>query len=139
MEYTKVDNYYVVRINKGEEVLTKIKELCEKEDIRLGSISGLGASNLVEIGLFNTNTKEYKTKVMEGMYEITSLIGNITRKDNEVYLHAHINFSDETNSVYGGHLVRCNISATGEIIITKINGEVNRKLDENIGLNLMKF
>lgn len=139
MEYRKFNNSYVVRINKGEEIVEKLKELCEKEDIKVAEITGLGASNLVEIGLFNVNTKEYKTTTFDGMFEITSLIGNATRKDGEVYLHLHINFSDETGNTKGGHLVRCNISATSEIIVNKIEGNVDRKLSDEIGLNLMKF
>ena len=139
MEYRKFNNSYVIRINKGEEIVERLKELCEKEDIKVAEITGLGASNLVEIGLFNVNTKEYKTTTFEGMFEITSLIGNATRKDGEVYLHLHINFSDETGNTKGGHLVRCNISATSEIIVNKIEGNVDRKLSDEIGLNLMKF
>ena len=139
MEYKKLGNHYVVRMEKGEEIMESLKKLCLDEDIRLGSISGLGAAKEVEIGLFNTETKEYKTTVMQGMFEITSLIGNITRKENEVYLHCHINFSDASLNTFGGHLVKAVISATGEIIITKIDGEVNRRFDEEIGLNLFDF
>ena len=73
------------------------------------------------------------------MLEITSLVGNVTRKDGEVYLHIHINFGDEDGLVKGGHLVKSRISATSEIILRKIDGEVGRKLDEEIGLNLLNF
>lgn len=139
MEYRKFDDSYVVRLNKGEEVIESLKELCRKEDIKLAEITGLGASNLVEIGVFNVNTKEYNTKVFEGMFEITSLVGNATRKDGDVYLHIHINFGDENGNVRGGHLVRSNISATSEIVVRKINGEVGRKLSNEIGLNLLEF
>ena len=139
MEYRKFGNSYVLRLNKGEEITESLKQFCSKENINTAEITGLGASNLVEIGLFNTETKEYKTNTFKGMFEITSLIGNATRKDGEVYLHLHINFSDETNSVKGGHMVRCNISATSEIIINKIDGTVGRELSEEIGLNLIKF
>lgn len=139
MEYRKFEDTFVVRLNKGEEVIESLKELCQREDIKLAEITGLGASNLVEIGVFNVNTKEYNTKVFEGMFEITSLIGNATRKDGEVYLHIHINFGDEEGIVKGGHLVRTIISATSEIIIRKIYGEVERKLSDEIGLNLLKF
>lgn len=139
MEYRKFDDTYVVRLNKGEEISEKLKELCHKENIETAEITGLGASNLVEIGLFNTKTKEYKTNVFEGMFEISSLVGNATRKDGEVYLHLHINFSDESGIVKGGHMVRCNISATSEIIVNRVQGNVERKFDDEIGLNLMKF
>lgn len=46
---------------------------------------------------------------------------------------------DEEGVVRGGHLVRCNISATSEIIIREIEGEVGRKLSSEIGLNLLDF
>lgn len=139
MEYKRFSDTYVVRILKGEEILTKLKELCVKENIHLGSISGIGASNKIEIGLFNTDTKEYKTTVMEGMFEITSLMGNITIRDGEVYLHCHINFSDSTLNTFGGHLVSAFVSATCEIFVTVVDGTVGRKFDEEIGLNLFSF
>ena len=139
MEFKKFNNDYVVRLNKGENVIESLKKLCREEDIKLAGITGLGASNKVEIGVFNTNTKEYKTKVFDGMFEITSLVGNVTRKDGEVYLHIHINFGDAEGNVFGGHLVESKISATSEIIVRKIDGEVGRKLSEEIGLNLLSF
>ena len=139
MEYRKFDDTYVVRLNRGEEVIEELKKLCKEEDIKLAEITGLGASNLVEIGVFNPGTKEYNTKVFEGMFEITSLVGNATRKDGEVYLHIHINFGDENGAVLGGHLVQAKISATSEIIIREIPGEVGRALSEEIGLNLLSF
>lgn len=139
MEYRKFDNNYIVRLNRGEEVVDCLKELCKEEDIKLAEITGLGASNLVEIGIFNPGTKEYNTKIFEGMFEITSLVGNATRKDGDVYLHIHINFGDENGIVRGGHLVKSKISATSEIVIRKIDGEVGRKLSEEIGLNLLSF
>lgn len=139
MEYKKFEDTYVIRLNKGEEVIDSLKELCKTEDIKLAEVTGLGASDLVEIGVFNVNTKEYKTKLFEGMFEITSLVGNVTRKDSEVYLHIHINFGDEDGNVKGGHLVKSRISATSEIILRKVNGNVDRQLNEDIGLNLLKF
>ena len=105
----------------------------------MGEITGLGASDLIEIGVFNVNTKEYKTKTFEGMFEITSLVGNATRKDGEVYLHIHINFGDEEGIVKGGHLVQARISATSEIILRTIKGNVGRRFNEEIGLNLLDF
>lgn len=139
MEYRKFEDTYVIRLNKGEEVIKCLKEICQNENIELAEITGLGASDLVEIGVFNVNTKEYNTKVFEGMFEITSLVGNVTRKDSEVYLHIHINFGDEDGIVKGGHLVKATISATSEIILRKVDGKVNRKLSEEIGLNLLEF
>ena len=139
MEYRRFEDSYVVRLNKGEEIVSSLKNLCREENIRLGEITGLGASDLVEIGVFNVNTKEYKTKTFEGMFEITSLVGNVTTKDDDVYLHIHINFGDEDGNVKGGHLVQARISATSEIILRIVEGCVGRKLSDEVGLNLFDF
>ena len=139
MEYRKFEDSYVVRLNKGEEVVASLKKLCEEECIRLGEITGIGASDFIEIGVYNVNTKEYNTKVFKGMFEITSLVGNTTMKEDDVYLHLHINFGDEDGNVKGGHLVKAKISATSEIILRKIDGYVGRKLSDEIGLNLFDF
>ena len=41
MEYRKNGNHYVVRIDRGEEVLEKLTELCSKEGIASGAVYGL--------------------------------------------------------------------------------------------------
>ncbi|HSH35512.1 PPC domain-containing DNA-binding protein [Schnuerera sp.] len=139
MEFKKIGSKYVVRLEKGEEVVESIKALCEKEEIKLGTITGIGAVNKAVIGLFETSTKEYHSKELTGDMEITSLLGNISQMDGEVYLHLHITLADHNYNVHGGHLTSAVISATGEIIIDTIEGVVDREFDEEVGLNLFKF
>ena len=139
MKYKKFDNTYVVRIEKDEEVISKLTELCNKESIKLGSIEGIGATDKLVIGLFDTNSKQYHKTTLTGPMEITSLMGNVSTKDGETYLHIHINVCNADMQVYGGHLNECYISATCELHITKIHGEVDRYFDESIGLNLYKL
>ena len=45
MDYRRFGNTVVVRIDRYEEVMEKLAEICEKEGILLGSISGLGAAS----------------------------------------------------------------------------------------------
>ena len=47
--------------------------------------------------------------------------------------------ADEAGNVYGGHLTEAVISGTGELVLTEIEGTVDRKFDEEIGLNLFEF
>lgn len=140
MEYNKIDsNHYVIRIDKDEEIILNIKEFCKKENIKCGSILGLGAAKYVKVGLFDTEEKVYNSKEFSGPMEITSLAGNISTQDGEVYLHCHINFCDKSMQAFGGHLNECIVGATCEVIITVIDGIVERKFDDNIGLNLFEF
>ncbi len=139
MEYKVFGEKIVLRLEKGEEVIESIKTLCEKEDIGLGSISGLGATNHVTVGLFKVSEKKYYSNTFEEDFEITNLTGNISRMNGEVYLHIHGTFADIDGKCIGGHLNKAIISATSEIIINRINGEMGRQFSEEIGLNLIKF
>ena len=139
MEYRKFENRYVLRIDRGEEVLEQIEKLCLKENITAGYAVGLGAAGEVTIGLFNTAEKVYHKTTLSGPMEITSLVGNISTMNGQPYLHFHINVCNEQMQVMGGHLNACRISATCEITITKIEGTVEREFSDEIGLNLYKF
>lgn len=137
MDYKKVNNDWILKINKGEQIASSIKNFCKENNIKLASISGIGAATNIKIGYFNLNTKVYNEKVFDDKYEVTSLLGNITTKDGEPYLHLHITFSDEDCTTYGGHFVEGTISGTSEIFLTVFDGEVSRYVDDETGINVM--
>lgn len=139
MESKRFDNKVVVRLDKGEEVIASLMKIVNQYNIKLGNVQALGATNYVKVGLFNVEEKRYYSRELRQDMEITSLIGNISCKDGEPYLHLHINVADDHQNVYGGHLNECVISATCEMFIDIIDGKVDRLFDEEIGLNLIKF
>lgn len=139
MEYRRFGNKIVARIDRGEEILEKIKEIGISENIRLAHISALGAVGEVTVGVFKTGEKKYYANEFKGDFEITSLTGTITTKDGEFYSHLHMSAGDVEGRVYGGHLNKAVVSATCEMVIDIIDGAVERKFSDEIGLNLFKF
>ena len=137
MKLKKFGNKWVVRIDKGEEIVETLKQLCKKNKIKLGSVSGVGGIERTTVGSFKAKTKEYFSQELTGDYEITSLIGNISTMNGEIYLHLHITISDSNNNAFGGHLNSAIISTTGEIIIEEIDGEIEREFNEEVRLNLL--
>ena len=71
--------------------------------------------------------------------EITALIGTITEMNGKPYIHLHLTAADEKGHAFGGHLNKAVISATCEMVITLMDGQVGRKHDEEIGLNFFAF
>ena len=139
MEYRKFDSTIIARIDKGEEILEKVKEIALKENIKLASISALGAVNDFTVGVFKTDEKKYYSNSFQEYFEITSLTGTINTMNGEFYTHIHMSAGNEKGEVFGGHLNRAVVSATCEMVITIIDGSVDRYFDEEIGLNLFKF
>lgn len=139
MRSKKIGNKYFVRIDRGEEVVSSLKKFCQENNVKLGSVYGIGAADRVTIGLFNTNTKEYHNIELKGEHEITNLTGNITTSNGEVYLHLHITVADEQYNAHGGHLNEAWISGTCELIVDVVDEEIEREFDENSGLNVFKL
>lgn len=139
MEYRKFGNTYVVRMDKGEEIVEQVKALAVKEGIRLASVQALGAVNDITVGVFKTAEKEYLGNDFRGDMEIVSLTGTISTMDGQAYTHLHMSVGNTEGHVFGGHLNRAVVSATCEMVVTVIPGEVDRAFSEEIGLNLFKF
>ncbi|MBR5730501.1 MAG: DNA-binding protein, partial [Firmicutes bacterium] len=125
MEYRRFGDTYVVRLQRGEEILTKLMELCRSENIRLAHIEGLGAAGKVTVGCYNVEEKHYyKSQYEGGTFEITSLTGNVSEMNGEPYLHVHMSFAGEDGIGHGGHLNEAVIAATAEIFVRCIDGHV---------------
>ncbi len=139
MEYKRKNNSIFFRLDRGEEVLSSLLEIAKKEDIKLASISAIGACDELTIGVYSVSKKKYYQKTFNGEFEITSLNGNISRKDGDIYLHLHINCADINYDTFGGHLNHCKISATLEGFINIIDINNDRYKDEITGLNLLRF
>ena len=140
MEYRRSSQGFALRLDPGEEVTACLTRLVETEGIQLGTVSALGAANDVTIGIFNTEEKKYYSRRFQGQYEISALVGNVTRQEGRPYLHLHITIGDPvTGAVHAGHLSSCIISATLELFLQVWDGQIGRKFSDTVGLNLLEF
>ncbi len=126
-------------MDKGEGILEKVREVAEKEKIKLADISALGAVSEFTVGVFDTEAKEYHANEFKGSFEIVSLTGTINTMNDEFYCHLHMSAGNEKGQVFRGQLNRAIISATCEMVITLIDGRVDRRFEKEVGLNLFQF
>ncbi|HWR39107.1 MAG TPA: PPC domain-containing DNA-binding protein [Patescibacteria group bacterium] len=139
MEMKRFGSKIVIRCDKQEEIVEVLKQVCRENNIKLASLTGIGAVGEAVIGLFDPRTKEYHSMKLEKDMEIVGLVGNVSRMNGEVYLHAHITLTDRDYNAFGGHLTAAWVSCTAEIIMDVIEGELERGFDNEIGLNLLRF
>jgi hypothetical protein len=138
MRYFRTGDTYCIRLDRGEEIVGELTAFCNIEQITLGFVTGIGATDRVTLGFFNTAEKQYHATELVGDHEILHLSGNITTLKGEAYLHLHITLADQEHRVWGGHLNTAQVSATAEVFITTLDGLCERARDEIIGLNLMQ-
>ena len=55
----------------------------------------------------------------------------------EPFPHLHVTLADVNFQLLGGHLNEAEISVTGELIVEPFSGVVERKIDQETGLNLL--
>ena len=139
MDYKVFDNLIAIRLDKGDNVSSSLLSVASKEHITLASISGIGATDDFEVGVFDLEKSAYDHIRYSGNHEINSLAGNLTTKDGEPYLHLHITATGKDGKVVGGHLFDARISLTAEIFLQTANGKAERKFDSNLGINRITF
>jgi uncharacterized protein len=136
MRYKRTGPACILRIDRGEEIVSTLKLFCTEQKIPVGTVGGIGAVSHAVIGMFETATKEYHTTTLTGDYELTSLLGSITAMDGQPYLHLHATLSDASYHTVGGHLSSAVVSGTCEVFIRIINARVRRTFDAEVGLNV---
>lgn len=141
MEYKRFNEKVIVRLDPGDELMSSLLKIAEKENILFANVSGIGGSNDVVLGVYDVEEKQYyKKRFNDRNYEIVSLVGNINRMDGEPYIHVHAAIESPRSSHFeGGHLNEAVISVTAEIVLEVIEAEIDRKFSEQIGLNIFKF
>jgi len=139
MKFKKIGNTYIIRLDKGEKVIEKLKDFCSKNGIRAGYFSGIGSLDEAELAHYIVKTRKYTSQMYKQPLEIISMNGNAAMMGNENYIHCHACLSDVNMEAIAGHLKEGIAGATAEIVFIKIDAEINREYDEGTGLNLMRF
>lgn len=132
------NNSYVLRFDKGEEVAQGIMDFCATHSIAAAWVQLLGATDHVVLSYYNLQTKKYEDHELREDLEVTSVAGNLGMLDGKPILHIHGTFASRDLSVKGGHIKSLVVSATVEVHVRPLSGEIQRAYDPATGLNLMK-
>ena len=125
------------RLSHGADLLEEITDICRKENIQLGWFEALGAVKKARLAFYNQETHDYEFLMLDEPLEITKLVGNVSLKDGNPFVHAHMTLADKAGNVYGGHLASGTVVFACEFILEIFDGPVlRRELDELTGLSL---
>lgn len=125
------------RLDCGSDLLEGLTAICKENNVTLGKVSAIGAVQKARIGYYHQDTREYEFKDLDQHLEILCAIGNISLKDGEPIIHAHITLSDQEGKAFGGHLAPGTTVFACEYIIEIMDGaKLERGFDEETGLPL---
>ncbi len=127
MEYRNYNNIIYMRLDKGDEVLSSIIDVCKKEGIKSCIFSSIGGCDYAKLGTFRPSQGTYGEYEKEGMLVLVSLNGDIKDSEQGPLVHAHACLSYEEDGqikLTGGHLLALRVLITAEIEIRPVVGGV---------------
>lgn len=140
--YNKIKSTEILmgKTGHGDDLLEEITDICRKNSITLGRVEAIGSVQKARLAYYNQQTREYQFFTIDAPLEIINFSGNISLKDGEPTVHAHISLADKTGQTYGGHLAPGTVVFACEFIIEVFTGQVfERKLDKLTGLPLWEM
>ena len=125
------------RLSHGGDLLDEITDICRRENVQLGWFEALGAVKKARLAFYNQETHDYELFVLDQPLEITKLVGNVSLKDGDPFVHAHMTLADKAGNTYGGHLASGTIVFACEFMLEIFEGPaLRREFDEVTGLSL---
>ncbi len=138
MIITGKNHQFMVVLKQGEKLIESLTAVLKEKEIQGANLTAIGAVKDVELGYYDLHHKNYVKKCFEGDdYELISLMGNLSLKEGEPFVHLHALISDKEFNVYGGHLFELTVAVTAEIFVTPLGAMPIRKMDSEIGLALI--
>jgi predicted DNA-binding protein with PD1-like motif len=126
----------IIRLEHGADLVQSITELAKDKSIEAGSFTAIGALKRARLGYYDQKNHEYREIEIDTPHEMASCIGNVSLRDGEPFVHAHVVLADETGNTKAGHLFE-GIVFAAEVHLHQLEGpRLERKHDEATGLSL---
>ena len=130
---------YAVILKSGEEVSENILSFVRQEKIKAAQFTAIGAVSKATLGFFDFAIKDYTKIEIQEQAEVLVLSGDVSLFNNEPKIYAHIVLGKRDGTAHGGHLLHATVHPTLEIILTESPSFLERKMDKETGLPLIKI
>ncbi len=140
MIYTQLGtDKYVLRLESGDDILQSVRQFATAKKLSAGLLEGIGSLSKVKLGHYDFKTRKYSYETFEDDLEILNLSGNIAIMNREPLSHVHVTLGRRDFSVIGGHMDEGSSANMVEIGIWKLQGNLVKAKDDQIGLNVLQL
>jgi predicted DNA-binding protein with PD1-like motif len=138
-ETTGGEKTYAVIFAKGDEVLSGLTEVAEREKVTAGHFTAIGALQRARFGWFDAAQNAYRHIPVEEQVELISFIGDVGVVNGapQVHVHGAVGLSD--GQTRGGHLLEAIVWPTLEVFFTTWPTTLIKTRDEETTLSLFEL
>jgi len=109
----------LVKLSRGDSIIDSLTAIAEELQFNCASITGIGAVENPTLGYYIPEQTQYQFKTFsDGLYELITLNGNITKDKDEYKTHIHVALANKNYEVIAGHLKDATVAVKAEIVIT---------------------
>lgn len=130
---------YAVIFDKEDEPMAGLREIARAERLSAAQLTAIGAFSSVVLGYFDRQRKDYRRIEVNEQVELLSLVGDIARSGDEPAVHAHVVVGLRDGTTRGGHLLEAAVWPTMEVVVTESPAHLQKELDEETGLALIRI
>src|SRR5437773_6489694 len=124
---------FILVFETGDELAKGLLEFAEQEKLSAASFKAVGALSSVHLGWFSWESKKYEPSVtLDEQVELLSLIGDVALKDGKPVI------GKKDGTAHGGHLLEAHIRPTCEVILTESPIHLQKQIDPQSGLALIR-
>ena len=143
MDYRRMNDVCYIRVDKGEEIVERLLEVCKAEGIKSAIFTGIGGCSKAELQTFIPKEGNFETETVEGMLELINVTGNIVSDNGQLFHHTHAVFSYKDGAEHkmaAGHIKSITVLYTAEIELRPVIGAIiSRKHDPETGTGFWSF
>jgi predicted DNA-binding protein with PD1-like motif len=122
MEFSSEGAFVFLRVDAGEELVACLRSLASELSIETATIvSGVGMLNGARLGFFSATQDKYDETAFDGIYDLSSVHGNITRMNGKPHPHVHVTFNDSQHVTYSGHVMQATCHLTMELWLLRLD------------------
>ncbi len=119
----------MVILEPGEPVIETLTTYLSQQGVMAGRISAIGGFSEARIKYWNPESKSYEERAVRQQVEVISLLGDVSEKDGNPFVHAHVTLGDAQYNTIAGHLGEATAYPTLEVFVTLFDGALRRQED----------
>lgn len=130
---------FVLVFDTGDELASGLSQFAQQHELSAASFKAIGGLSSVRLSWFSWETKKYEPSVtLDEQLELLSLIGDVALKDGKPAVHAHVVVGKKDGTAHGGHLMEAHVRPTCEVVLTESTTALQKVVDPESGLALIR-
>jgi len=135
MEIAHSQDYIMLRLAHGENILKTLEEVVAEEKATLLIATGIGMITDFELGYFENG--QYVKMSFKEPHELVMLQGTVA-SEGELRMHIHAVVADKDHRAFGGHLLKGWVWVSNEIGLLRLKGVRSKRiLDKDRGVAVL--